>query len=89
VNTICDEETAVLLAGPGGLCVADGVVNYGGKLAFVSDQHLGDDPEATKRSLKQKYARIAAERDFDALLPAHGDPIPHGGREALLAWAEA
>jgi hypothetical protein len=87
VGVICDEESAVLLTGPGALCVADGVMNYGHTLAFVPDQLIGDDPEAIKAGLRRAYTRIATGEDFDALLLAHGDPIPEGGREALRSWA--
>ena len=86
VGVLCPEETALHVEGAGAVAVADGVVNYGG-LRFVADDLLGDDPEAIKRGLRESYARVA-ERDFEALLLAHGPPVPSGGRAALREFAE-
>ena len=88
VDAICDEETALLIgSGDGFLAVADAVMNYGG-LGFVSDEHLGDDPEATKDSIRAAYRRLL-DQPFDSLLPAHGDPIVGGGKEALRSFVGA
>ena len=46
-----------------------------------------DDPEETKAGLKQAFARLAEELDFDVLLLAHGTPIASGGRDALRRFA--
>jgi hypothetical protein len=53
----------------------------GGELEFVPDS-LMDEPEETKRGLRQAYERLLG-LDFDALLLAHGRPIPTGGKAAL------
>jgi hypothetical protein len=88
VGVICEEETALHIeAGAGALAFADGVMNYRG-LGFVSDWLLGRDPDLVKSGLLDAYARLL-ERRFDALLFAHGDPIPDGGKGALRAWIEA
>jgi hypothetical protein len=88
VDAICDEETAVLIdEGPGLLAVADAVMRYGGRLHFVPDEHLGDDPDATKRAIREAYARLLDE-PFDALLPGHGDPIVGGGKDELRRFTE-
>ncbi len=87
VDAICDEETALRIdLGEGFLAVADAVMNYG-ELRFVSDDYLGDDPEGVKRAIREAYRRLLDE-PFDSLLPAHGDPIVGGGKEALRGFVE-
>jgi hypothetical protein len=65
------------------LACADGVVRFraGDELAFVPDS-LMDEPEDTKRGLREAYERLL-DLDFDLLLLAHGQPVVGGGREAL------
>lgn len=89
VAAICPEETALHLAiGPGALAVADGVIRDGdGRLAFVPDVLLGDDPERVKRGLADAYRGLAETLAFDVLLLAHGDPWVGGAREALRDFA--
>jgi glyoxylase-like metal-dependent hydrolase (beta-lactamase superfamily II) len=88
VDAICDEETALRIDSDDGfLSVADAIMNYGG-LGFVSDQHLGDDPEGVKRAIREAYGRLLDE-PFDSLLLAHGDPILGGGKEALRKFVGA
>jgi hypothetical protein len=88
VDAICPEEAALHAAiGDGVLSVADGVVNYDG-LRFVSDRLLGDDPEGVKRGLREAYGRLCG-LEFDAMLFAHGDPIPTGAKAALREFAGA
>ncbi len=87
VDAICDEETALRIdAGDGFLAVADAVMNYRG-LDFVSDEHLGDDPPAVRDAIRAAYRELLDER-FDSILPAHGDPIVGGGKEALRRFVE-
>ena len=83
VDAICPDETALHVTGYGALACADGVIRSraGGELEFVPDS-LMDEPEDTKRGLRQAYERLL-ELDFDALLLAHGRPIPTGGKAAL------
>jgi glyoxylase-like metal-dependent hydrolase (beta-lactamase superfamily II) len=82
VAAICPDETALHLdLGDGMLALADGLIHYG-DLSFVPDSLLGDDPERVKRELRDSFRRLL-DRNFDALLFAHGDPIVSGGREAL------
>jgi hypothetical protein len=82
VGAICPDETALHIElGDGFLSVADGVLNYDG-LRFVSDNLIGDDPEAVKEGLRDSYRRLLS-LDFEGLMCAHGDPMPTGGREAL------
>jgi hypothetical protein len=88
VGVLTPEETA-LHAGDG-LAFADAVVRgRGGELAFVSDWLLGDDPDAVKRGLRERFHRLAEDVEFEALLLAHGDPFPTGGRAALATFADA
>jgi glyoxylase-like metal-dependent hydrolase (beta-lactamase superfamily II) len=86
VGVICPDETAFHVPAFQALAVADGVINYDG-LGFVPDQYIGDDPEGVKRGLREVYARLAEELDFDNLLVAHGDPIVGGARDALREFA--
>ena len=46
-------------------------------------------PENTKRGLKEAYARLTDELEFDNLLVAHGRPIAGGARQALREFATA
>lgn len=87
VDAICDEETALRIdVGEGFLSVADAVVNYDG-LGFVPDDYMGDDPGSVKEAIRAAYRDLLDER-FDSILPAHGDPIVGGGKQALRRFVE-
>jgi len=83
VDAISPDETALHVPGVRALACADGVVRPVGqeRLSFVPDS-LMDEPEQTKAGLRAAYERLL-ELDFDALLLAHGDPVEHGGKDAL------
>jgi hypothetical protein len=85
VGAICPDESALHIPSLEALAVADGVISYDG-LRFVPD-NLMDEPEDTKRGLREAYARLADELEFDHLLTAHGDPVVGGAREALREFA--
>jgi hypothetical protein len=87
MGALTPEDTVFRLgAGPGALLFADGLIrDDDGALAFVPDSLMGDDPEAVKRGLHESLRRLLDE-DFDALLFAHGEPLPEGGHEALRAF---
>lgn len=91
IDVICPDESALLFPRVRAAAVADGVVRQGrGPLCFVPDDLLVDDPhdlERVKRGLKAAYRRLA-EQPFEHLLLAHGSPLLHKGRSALLAWTE-
>lgn len=87
VDAICPDETALHFPAHRALACADGVMHYGGELGFVPDQYM-DDPEDTKRSLRQAYASLL-DLDFDVLLLAHGSPVVGDAKEALRAFATA
>jgi len=76
------DETALHIPGHRAVAIADGVHDYDG-LGFFPDHLLGDDPEAEKQRLREGFARLAAEVDFDHLLFAHGTPIVGDARGQL------
>lgn len=85
VGSITPEETALRIdAGDGALAFADGFLNDDGRIGFMPDGLLGEDPEHVKQGLRQAAARLLDER-FATLLFAHGEPIVGDGREALQA----
>jgi hypothetical protein len=86
VGSICPDDAALeLRSAAGALCFADGLMRHDGRLHFVSDGLLADDPAdvaAVKRGLLASLNRLL-ELDFETLLFAHGDPLADGGHEAL------
>jgi hypothetical protein len=88
VDSICPDETALHIPHHGALACADGVVRWqaGDELEFVPD-FLMDEPEQTKRGLRDRY-RALLDLDFDLLLLAHGDPVVGGARDALRAFVD-
>ena len=86
IDAISPDETALHVPRYRALACADGVVRGrdGGQLRFVSDG-LMDDPEDTKRGLRDAYGRLL-DLDFDLLLLAHGEPVAGGAKEALRAF---
>jgi hypothetical protein len=90
LGILTPEETVFRIATePAALLFADAVVRHDGRLAFVPDQLLGDDPEEIRRGLRARLAQIAEAEDFDVLLFAHGEPMPAGGKQALAEFAAA
>jgi hypothetical protein len=90
MGALTPEDTVFhLTAGPGALLFADGLIRRGdGALAFVPDGLMGDDPDGVKVGLVESLRRLL-EEDFDALLFAHGEPLPSGGHGALEAFVGA
>lgn len=88
VASLCPEETALYLSVSGGvLSVGDAIVRDArGRLAFVPDAFMGDDPEGVKRGVRAAYARHLREHEFDTLLFAHGAPLVGGARAALARF---
>jgi len=91
VGVLCPEETALhIAAGDGAVALADAALRGGhGELGFMPDSLLGDDPRAVRDGLRASFHRIASEQAFDTLLLAHGEPIRHAARSALLTFADA
>jgi hypothetical protein len=90
MGALTPEDTVFRLdAGPGALLFADGLIRDGdGGLTFVPAWLMGDDPEDVRRGLCDSLRRLLDE-DFDALLFAHGEPMPEGGHDALRAFVSA
>jgi hypothetical protein len=82
-----DDEVLHIHAGLGALAFADGLISAGGRIGFVPDE-LMDGPEEVKVQTMRRLRELL-ELDFDALLFAHGNPIPRGGRDALIAFIES
>jgi hypothetical protein len=88
MDSISPDDTVLRIeAGDGALLFADSVT-HDVDLGFMSDELIGDDPEGVKRQIRER-CRGLLDEPFDALLFAHGSPLPAGGREALRAFAEA
>ena len=84
VGSLCPEETALYLPVSGGvLSVGDAIARSRGRLSFMPDAYLGDDPEGVKRGLCEAFGKILREREFDHLLFAHGAPWIGGARAGL------
>jgi hypothetical protein len=89
VGVLCPEETALYLPLHGGLLsIGDALVRYRGKLGFVPDEYMGDDPEGVKRGLRKVFLKHMREREFDHLLFAHGAPWIGGAKIALGKFLE-
>jgi glyoxylase-like metal-dependent hydrolase (beta-lactamase superfamily II) len=89
LGAICPDDAALeIRVGAGFLAFADGLMRGEGGLRFVSDPLMGDDPAAVKRGLRDSLRRISA-LDFDGLLFAHGEPVPAGGKGALIAFLDS
>jgi hypothetical protein len=89
VGVLCPEETAFHLdTVPGALSFGDAFVSdpESSGLHFVPDKYLGDDPQGVKEGLRESFQRLLAH-DFDALVGAHGEPLPRGGKGALVQFA--
>ena len=85
---ICADDAVLRIElGPGVLAFGDGIINYGG-LGHPPDQYLGDDPEAVKADVVEGLVPLLDE-DFDAMLFAHGAPVPSGGKAMLREFVES
>ncbi|HEY0663130.1 MAG TPA: hypothetical protein VGD18_00815 [Thiobacillaceae bacterium] len=84
VASLCPEETALYLPVNGGiLSVGDALVRARGRLGFMPDAYMGDDPEGVKRGLAKAFGKILQAHGFDHLLFAHGAPWIGGARAGL------
>ncbi len=90
VGVLCPEETAFHLDREGGIVMlGDCAVQWGGPdLVFVPDEHLGDDPAAVKRGVRDSLRRLIDEFEFRHLLLAHGEPFVGSGKDALQKFVE-
>lgn len=86
MDAISPDDTVLRIeAGDGALLFADSVIHYG-RLRFVPDNLIGDDPEGVKAMIKRRCEPLL-EEDFEVLLFAHGTPLVDGAREALRSFA--
>ena len=85
MGAICPDDSVLKLdVADGALAFADALVHFGdGEIGFVPDRYM-DDPPKVKEGVRESVRRLLDEQ-FDALLFAHGEPIPKGGRAALEA----
>jgi hypothetical protein len=88
-NTISPDDVALGIdAGGGALAIGDGLVHFGqGRIGFVPDHLMGDDPEAVKRATRDAAERLL-DRQFQHLFFAHGDPLVGDGRARLAEFLE-
>lgn len=87
VAVLCPEETAFHLPiGKGVLAIGDALVRWEGKIGFVPDNLLGDDPPAIRAGIRDAFLKICSTFEFDHLLFAHGDPLIVGGKAALQQY---
>jgi hypothetical protein len=83
VGVLCPEETALYIPRSGGiLAIGDAIIRKDGKLSFVPDELMGDNPEAVKQGLRKIFLHHL-DRDFDHLLFAHGAPLLGGAKARL------
>ncbi len=86
LGVLTPEDTVLHIhAGRHGLHFGDGLIRHDGAIGFVPDGLMGDDPQAVKERTLERL-RALLQEDFDALLFAHGEPLPQGGRDALEAF---
>jgi glyoxylase-like metal-dependent hydrolase (beta-lactamase superfamily II) len=80
------DDTALRIEATGGaLAFGDALVHFGGgRIGFVPDDLIGDDPEAIKRELRTGLEALLDD-DFEHLLFAHGEPLTGSGRRAFEA----
>jgi len=84
IATLCPEETALHLPLHGGiLSLGDAIVREQGKLGFVPDAYMGNDPEGVKHGLRKILLKRLRECEFDHLLCAHGAPWIGGAKAGL------
>ncbi|MEA2290480.1 MAG: hypothetical protein QOD55_2477 [Solirubrobacteraceae bacterium] len=88
IGVIGADETALHVThGDGAIAFADGLVRPAGALGYPADDDLGAHPLRKKKGLKAAFGGLLL-RDFDALLFAHGEPMPDDGKAALREFVE-
>lgn len=90
IGVLCPEETALHIPISGGImAIGDAIIrSHRGRLAFVPDFLMGDDPEAVKEGLRKVFQRHL-RRKFDHLLFAHGSPVIGGGKDMLRKFLQS
>jgi hypothetical protein len=84
IDKIGPDETAFhVRAGEGAIAFGDALTRpAGGPLAFLPSQSLGNHPDRVREGLRDALRGLLL-RDFDALLFAHGEPLPNEGKKVL------
>ena len=84
MNAISPDDVVLGIELDGGaLAFGDGLVHYGGgRIGFVPDGLIGEDPESVKSATRAATERLL-DRDFEHLFFGHGDPIVAEGRRRL------
>lgn len=82
-----DEYALHLDVADGAIAFADALNRFGGVIAFVSDDALGNKPLVKKAALKQAFEGVLL-RDFANLLFAHGEPLVAHGKTALREFVK-
>ncbi len=83
---IAPDDTVLKIDVEGGaLAFADSLINAGGRVGFVPDGLLGDDPGRVRADITAAVRGLLDTQEFEHVLFAHGDPIMGEGREALVA----
>ena len=81
---IAPDDTVLKIDVEGGaLAFADSLINAGGRVGFVPDGLLGDDPEQVRADITAAVRGLLDTQEFAHVLFAHGDPVVGGGRDAL------
>ena len=89
VGVLCPEETALLIpVAEGVLAIGDALIRWEGKVGFVPDPLLGDDPPAIRAGIRDAFLRICGDFEFDHLIFAHGEPVVGGGKALLQRYLE-
>ncbi|MGA9993652.1 MAG: hypothetical protein WBP86_15150 [Thiobacillaceae bacterium] len=89
VGVLCPEETALFFPLNGGiLAIGDAIVRSKGRLGFVPDAYMGEDPEGVKRGLRKILLQHVNEREFDHLLFAHGAPWIYDAKDGLRKFLD-
>jgi hypothetical protein len=91
IGSICPDDAALeLRRAPGVVAFADGLMHHEGRLHFVSDALLADDPadvDDVKHGLFASLERLLG-LDFEVMLFAHGEPVASGGRRKLASFLD-
>jgi hypothetical protein len=87
IGKIGPDETALHVAcGEGAVAFGHALIRPGGgPLAFLPPEDMGAHPDRVRAGLRDALRGVLL-RDFDALLFAHGEPLPSGGHDALAEF---
>lgn len=89
IGKLAPDETAFhVAAGEGAVAFGHALIRpAGGPLAFLPASDLGAHPDRVRDGLRDALRGVLL-REFDALLFAHGEPLPNHGHAALRRFLE-